>query len=464
MQLPEKFIQRTEQMMGKRLFAQFCQAMDAEVPVSLRLNRHKMGTSAQVVGAQKRVAWCEAGYYLKSRPSFTFDPFLHAGLYYVQEAASMFLETVLRQLVKKPVVMLDLCAAPGGKSSLARDVLPDGSLLVSNEPLRARANVLVENMQKMGHPDVMVTNNYAADFVKSGLHFDVVLVDAPCSGEGMFRKDHDAISEWSVQNVKKCSQLQKDILIEIWKTLKEDGILIYSTCTYNLEENEDNVAWLTSELGAVPVLIQHDGKWGITGSLSGSLDAPVYRFMPGKTCGEGLFMAVFKKKGGGQVDLKKAKAKADKMKTSLSKPWLLAPGQFDIRQDTDSSLVAIPQAWSSIYHQASANLKVMYAGVKIGKMKGKDLVPDHALALSTALNTAAFPIFELDISQAIAYLRKESLPSPAYLPHGLVLMTFQGVPLGFAKNVGHRLNNLYPMEWKIKSGHIPNENNTILEL
>lgn len=240
------------------------------------------------------VPWCREGYYLSGRPSFTFDPLFHAGCYYVQEASSMFLEQALRQYVHEPVTMLDLCAAPGGKSTLARSVLPEGSLLVANEVMRNRSQVLAENLIKWGNPGVIVTNNDPADFTELGSLFDVILTDVPCSGEGMFRKDEVAVQEWSIENVDTCWQRQRRILRDIWPCLKTGGLLVYSTCTYNREENEDNVAWITQELGAevLPLEIQPD--WHITGNLIGT-EFPVYRFLPHKTTGEGLFMAVLRK-------------------------------------------------------------------------------------------------------------------------------------------------------------------------
>ena len=259
MNLPVDFINRTRDLLGEEQFAAFCEALSKESPVSIRVNRLK--TDAVPEGGH-RVPWCDTGYYLSSRPAFTFDPLFHAGCYYVQEASSMFLEQVLKQYVHEPVVMLDLCAAPGGKSTLARSVLPEGSLLVANEVMRNRVQVLAENVTKWGHPDTVVLNNDPADFAQLGELFDVILTDVPCSGEGMFRKDPVAVEEWSKENVALCWQRQRRIVSDIWPCLKPGGLLIYSTCTYNREENEDNVAWIAEELGAEMLPVEVQPEWG----------------------------------------------------------------------------------------------------------------------------------------------------------------------------------------------------------
>lgn len=291
MNLPSDFITRTRTLLGEAQFEKLYEALQHDTPVSIRLNRNKCQS---VPPESTPVPWCETGYYLNIRPTFTFDPLFHAGSYYVQEASSMFVEQAVRQYVHEPVVMLDLCAAPGGKSTLVRSVLPEGSMLVANEVMRNRSQVLAENLIKWGDEGVIVTNNDPADFTPLEAMFDVILTDVPCSGEGMFRKDPVAIGEWSIDNVTVCWQRQRRILKDIWPCLKPGGILIYSTCTYNREENEDNVAWIARELGAevLPVAVQE--AWNITGNLTGE-EFPVYRFLPHRTVGEGLFLAVLRK-------------------------------------------------------------------------------------------------------------------------------------------------------------------------
>ena len=221
----------------------------------------------------------------------------------------MFITHVLRSLADSSLFtlhsslhLLDMCAAPGGKSTAMRTVLPEGSTLVSNEPIPNRAQILLENITKWGWPDCIVTNNYPRDFRKAKILFDLILCDVPCSGEGMFRKDPATIGEWSPQNVEKCWRLQREIVSDAWECLNPGGLLIYSTCTYNIKENEENVRWIMETYDAEPVTIPTDPSWNITGSLLPGFDAPVYRFIPGITRSEGLFLCVLRKRGKRALD------------------------------------------------------------------------------------------------------------------------------------------------------------------
>ena len=301
MQLPEVFVRETKQLMGEERFRRFMEAFNEDAPVSIRVNKRKVESGKWKENTYiNKVPWCEEGIYLEGRPQFTFDPLFHAGYYYVQEAASMFVTHVLRSLFTihcSLFTVLDLCAAPGGKSTAVRTVLPEGSTLVSNEPIPTRAQILLENITKWGWPDCIVTNNYPRDFRKAKARFDIILCDVPCSGEGMFRKDPATISEWSLQNVEKCWRLQREIVADAWECLNPGGILIYSTCTYNIKENEENVRWILDTYEAEALDIPVDPSWNITGSLLPGFDTPVYRFIPGITRSEGLFMCVLRKKG-----------------------------------------------------------------------------------------------------------------------------------------------------------------------
>ena len=471
--LPEDFIAYTRQLMGTELYQQLEQGiLEGEPPTSIRLNPFKCREEEDAVEGEP-VPWCPAtGRYLANRPNFTFDPLLHAGKYYVQEASSMFVDLVIRQLVHEPVVMLDLCAAPGGKSTAARAALPEGSLLFSNEPMRTRSQILAENIQKFGHPDMIVTNNYPCDYKKSKLQFDVILTDVPCSGEGMFRKDEGAIQEWSTQNVENCRQLQREIVSDIWNCLKPGGLLIYSTCTFNAHEDEENIEWICETLGATPVALHDiDCSWNITGNLLAGSDIPVYRFLPGKTRGEGIFLAALRKTGEEEEatstpkentkekkhkDKKGNKAKAPEMPGG----WLKGEEAFTAVSKDDATF-AIPAAWKAIYDLAHQHLKILHAGIKLGTDKGKGLIPDQSLALSTMLVPEAFPQVELSYEDAIRYLRKEAVNLPDGTPKGYVLVTYCQMPLGWEKNIGPRANNLYPQEWKIKSSHIPTPSSII---
>ena len=303
MQLPEVFVRETRLLMGEARFSSYLEAFNEEAPVSIRLNpKLYPGARPQPqkppTGAwpQYQVSWCPEGFYLEGRPQFTFDPLFHAGCYYVQEAASMFVCHILRELsILSPLNVLDMCAAPGGKSTAMLSVLPEGSMLVSNEPIPTRAQILLENITKWGAKNCTVTNNYPRDFKKAKAKFDLILCDVPCSGEGMFRKDPATISEWSLQNVEKCWRLQREIVADAWECLNPGGILIYSTCTFNTKENEENVRWIMDTYDAEVIDIPTDPSWHITGSLLEGFDAPVYRFIPGITRSEGLFVCVLRK-------------------------------------------------------------------------------------------------------------------------------------------------------------------------
>lgn len=458
--------------MDDKLRQTLLEGLDGEPPVSIRLNPLKCrGSACEPVDCDGRVAWCERGFYLSSRPNFTFDPLFHAGLYYVQEASSMFLDRVLRRYVGNgPVTALDLCAAPGGKSTVARGVLPEGSLLVCNEPVRNRAQVLAENMRKYGHPDVIVTNNYPQEIRRSGLMFDLIIADVPCSGEGMFRKDPAARSEWSLRNVEACRRLQREIIAEAWQCLKPGGLLVYSTCTFNLKENEENVRHICDTLGAEVLGVETDDGMRITGSLLPGFAGPVYRFMPGLTRGEGLFMAVMRKTGqyeteDGRQAGRKQKDAGRKVRHGRQKDsgkgapvpdlsWLMRPDEYET-VCRDNVFAAIPKAWKPVYDVAERQLRVLSAGVTLGELKGRDIIPAQSLALSVMLERSAFASVELDYGRAVSYLRKEAVALPADTPRGYVIVTFRGVPLGFEKNIGNRANNLYPPEWRIKSTHVP---------
>ena len=403
MQLPDEFIRTTQALFGPERFSRYLAALGEEAPVSIRLNPQK--TTGMTVGGGERVAWCEQGWYLPRRPNFTFDPLLHAGCYYVQEASSMFLATVLRQhLPCRPVRMLDLCAAPGGKSTLALSVLPEGSELYANEPNRTRANILLENITKWGSEHCIVTNSYPRDYRRSGLRFDVILCDVPCSGEGMFRKDPATIGEWSPQNVEKCARLQREIVSDAWECLDDGGLFIYSTCTFNTKENEENIRWMLETFDAHVLPVETQADWGITGSLLQGFTEPVFRFIPGTSRGEGLFMCAMRKGG---------------------KPTP-APSPREGR----------------LYRLGS--------GKEVGRILNERTIDSPLLGRGVGGEAP------LTYPQALAYLRGEALVLPEGTPKGMVTVTFEGHPLGPAKNIGTRANNQYPKEWRIKTTHIPN--------
>lgn len=460
------------------------EGLSADPSVSVRLNPLKTTALPSLPPEAEPVPWCTSGRYLSVRPPFTFDPLLHAGAYYVQEASSMFLACALRAFVgSAPVVALDLCAAPGGKSTLTRSLLPEGSMLVSNEPMRPRAQVLAENMLKWGHPGTVVTQNFPDAFTPLTGLFDVVIVDAPCSGEGMFRKDEGAVADWSLANVDMCATRQRDILTAVWPALKPGGMLMYSTCTFNSRENEENVVWAARTLGADVLPVPVDETWRITGNLlpapaesddwkEADRRMPVYHFLPGIVRGEGLFLAVLRKKtepDEAEISVSAESVFCHKVIRKSGKPtsvrgvqavpaecrnWLQHPDDYIFFIDPGGVYRAFPVAHFELFRRLREHLTVLHAGVPVAESKGRDWLPAHGLALSAAFCSDAFVCCEVDYDRAVAYLRKEAVTLSSDVPRGLVCLTFRGVPLGFAKQLGNRANNLYPQEWRIRSGHV----------
>ncbi|WP_455592088.1 methyltransferase RsmF C-terminal domain-like protein [Bacteroides sp.] len=476
MNLSASFTDATRALLGDEDYEKLYVALQQEPPVSIRLNRQKLKPALSfplsTFNFQLPVPWTSEGFYLDERLTFTFDPLFHAGCYYVQEASSMFVEQVLRQFVEKPVRMLDLCAAPGGKSTHARSLLPEGSLLVANEVIRNRSQILAENLTKWGHPDVVVTNNDPADFARLGSFFDVILTDVPCSGEGMFRKDAGAIDEWSVDNVEICWQRQRRIIADIWPCLQPGGLLIYSTCTYNTKEDEENIDWMIREWGAEPLTVKVQPDWNITSNLLAGKDFPVYRFLPHRIKGEGFFLAALRKPFDAEYEepepvrlssKKTAGGKGKNQPQPIGKElmkeaadWLNDAENYTLSTE-GSSIVAYPKDFMNEFALLNQCLRVVQAGLPLAEVKGKDLIPAHGLAMSRLLNRSAFSTAELTYEQAIAYLRKEAVTLSAEAPRGYVLVTYREVPLGFVKNIGNRANNLYPQEWRIRSGYMPEE-------
>lgn len=462
----EDFIQTTRSLMGEDLFRQLMQGLADKPTVSIRLNPLK-AEGWTVAEPDGRVPWCGEGYYLGERPEFTFDPLLHAGLYYVQEASSMFVSHVIHSCVSEPSLVLDLCAAPGGKSGVALGALPEGSVLVSNEPVRTRANVLSENIRKMGAVDVMVSNNFPKDFRRLNFQFDVVLADVPCSGEGMFRKDEGARAEWSAPHVDACQALQRSIVTDIWPCLREGGLLVYSTCTFNRKEDEDNVDWLVEHLGAERVSVKVKPEWFITGNLTG--DGPVYRFLPGLSRGEGLFLAVLRKPGSAPQVLpvltrekgRKNRSHKPDVIPKKCKLWMCDADRYAFSQHGDR-IVAVPTRWQAVYEEAARKLSLLQAGVTVASLKGRAVIPDESLALSTSLRADAFPRFDLTYGDAMAYLSRQPIVLSPSAPRGFVLVSFEHMPLGFVNNLGTRANNLFPSEWKVRNQNWPASSPCIL--
>lgn len=444
--IPDLFEKRMREQLGIH-FLSFLESLQQTSPTSIRVNPSKLFQPT----SSSKILWSDYGYYLDGRPLFTLDPCLHAGAYYVQEASSMFLEQAVRQSVDltKPLLALDLCAAPGGKSTHLLSLLPKDSLLISNEVIRSRGSILSENIQKWGHTNTLVTNSDPEHFTKLEGLFDLIVVDAPCSGEGLFRKDENAWKEWSDDNVALCSQRQKRILNDIWPSLKTDGILIYCTCTYNEIENEENLVWLKNQKDAKFIAIKIQSDWGIEESKKENTIG--YRFFPHKVKGEGFFLSIIQKtsnqstlrmKGKDHLPLLSAKKK------DLFKDWLRHPDELELIALQDL-IIAFPKQWKQEIDFLSERLNIVTKGTAIATLKHEKLIPEHALALSFLLNRDHFITQELDLSQALKYLKKETFELSSSTK-GFTLMTYRNLPLGWINQLGNRFNSLYPVNWRIR--------------
>lgn len=410
---------------------------------SIRRNPSKIeqGRFREIFG-EDVVEWCEDGVYLPERPSFTHDPLFHSGTYYVQEAGSMFVGHIVKHLLKdldQDLTVLDLCAAPGGKSTDLLSVLPKSSLLVANEVIKSRCPILAENVAKWGYPNVVVTNNDPRDFSKLTSLFDIVVVDAPCSGEGMFRKDSEAIEQWSEDNVELCVARQKRILADVWPSLKEGGYLLYSTCTFNSHENDDNVEWIINELGAEIVEIP---------SFESILRTNMrgYQFAPGLTKSEGFFVAVLRKVSSEGESIK-FKSQKGSVKSDVSINYLDDNYLYKLKGE-------IVKAYPMDLYQRMINIESLlhsvHSGIAVATQKGKDFIPQADLALAIDFKRGLFPEVELSKEDAIKFLSKENLLFRD-APLGFLLLTYLSQPLGFVKNLGNRSNNLHPMARRIRN-------------
>lgn len=459
MVLPQGFVELINSYDAQSLngLAKVLQSTSPET--SVRLN-HAKGVKPTLQA--DIVPWWKYGIYLNERPAFTLDPALHQGLYYVQDASSMAvgaaINAVSALLGNAPLVYLDACAAPGGKTLAALDTLPAGSTVFTNEYDFRRATVLYENVAKWGNARAIVTRGDTARYSRLPKTFDIIAADVPCSGEGMMRKEPEAVAQWSPSLIADCAYQQRKIVDNLWPALRPGGYMIYSTCTFNRKENEENVEYICHEFGGSTVDIGLDQYDGITHGIN--TNEHCYRFIPGNVRGEGLFIAIIRKDGDSPRQPYKAHkrapdffAKAPVEASTAVKNWF--DGNFEARLMGDK-IVAVRTDTIELLTAVATQLDIISAGVTTATIKGHNLIPNQSAALTTSLKANAFPTIEVDYRTAMAFLRCENINIDSNV-RGHILLSYKGRPLGFVKNLGNRANNLYPRTWRILTQNIPSE-------
>ena len=449
--LPIAFTERMRKQLGAEEAESLFVSLDSVSPVAVRLNPAKC-EDVGVWSDGEAIAWSKNGRKLKERPSFTLDTAFHAGAYYVQEAASQFIDHILSNENLRGKRVLDMCAAPGGKTTIYSTAVGVEGLVVANEYVRSRANVLADNVRKWGFGNVLVTNNAPEHIAQFEGWFDVVAVDAPCSGEGMFRKEEVARADWSEEAVKMCAARQLSIVREAWQSLKEGGLFIYSTCTFNEDEDEGVLRTFIEEMGEVfapSQMVEVGDNWGVVVGEVGVFQT--FRFFPHKTDSEGLFVAVARKVGPTTQRTPKARKRVmqevDKTSRQELAKWLQAADKYTFAVVTDTIYAYRTEQFKAV-QALSEGLTAIYSGVAMGQIfKGK-LKPDWALSQYVGLERKAVAVTELSEAEALDYLRKRDI-AVGEMSEGINLLTHEGRALGFVKRVGARCNNLYPNSLKI---------------
>ncbi len=442
MKLPNLFLENMTTLLGNEALMYF-EALHSSPSTSIRLNPLK---SENELSLSHPVAWCENAFYLSSRPIFTTDPFFHAGHYYVQEASSMIIDVLIRSLnLSRQLDVLDMCAAPGGKSTLLSSYLGTTGFLHCHEFDYARALSLKHNILKWGNPNVAVTTGPLVNLTNTGLTYDVVLVDAPCSGEGMFRKEPKAVEQWSYEKIKRCQQLQKSILQIATHLVKPQGYLIYSTCTFNVEENEMIIKPYIEDLtfNSIPCSSLPPGP-------ESPLNMFTYRMMPHRLNGEGLTVSVLKKNSLSQTEFKSSSsynAVPNIHQSIIHSQWIREPEAFfPVRLMNQIVALPINHFWK--YDQLFKKMKVIFQGIALGEIKGKDFIPDHALSQSVFVSDT-LPNIAFSKQEALSYL-KCLTPACELQSNALwQIAKYKSANLGWIKHSDSRFKNHYPKQYRI---------------
>lgn len=433
---------------------QFLQAIDKPVVVSVRLHPRKWVLAendgnklGELLGMQ--VPWNRSGYWLKERPNYTLNAAFHGGVFYPQEASSMVLQKVLEtigdELPEDPIV-LDLCAAPGGKSTLVASWLDGRGMLVANEIVRQRAWVLRENIAKWGYGNCVVLNSDSERIGSLGAMFDLVLIDAPCSGEGMFRKDDTARTEWSAENAEMCAKRQKEILTNIWDAVVDGGIVIYSTCTFYPEENEKQMEWLGKEMDVEFIKIEMSEEWNIKTLKFDNGEG--YAFHPHRVDGEGLFICAMRKSGGMARRKIKTGKKDSIVEVKNCNSKAVSMSEYTVYQQGEMQY-AFPRKQAQTMAYIAEQLKAIWMGIPLGQQSKKEIIPAAELALSLSYQEDTYPEIKLDENDTLHYLRGEWTYN-GETPQGWCIVKNGDTRLGFVKIIGTRVNNYWPKEWRVR--------------
>jgi NOL1/NOP2/sun family putative RNA methylase len=461
LQFPQSLLQQLVQHWGIDPDA-FMHAQEQQAINSIRFNPYKIQERILNDKIESAIPWSMNGYKLNDRPIFTLDPHFHAGAYYVQEASSMFVGYIFKHLfpaTDQALRVLDLCASPGGKSTDIASLINEKSLLISNEVNRDRASVLTDNIQKWGSANTWVTCNDPKQFTSIHAYFDCILVDAPCSGSGLFRKDKRAIDEWSEANVKLCSERQKRILNDVWNSLADGGYLIYATCSFSKEENEDIVDYLINQFHAISLKTSLQMGWGVLETKGKEADSYGYRFMPHLVEGEGFFISVLQKQTVSEkVDFNfSSEKKVDRNSKKKVPPvqlgfleGIFSNDQYRISNLEKYGVVAVNKEHLADFELLKSKLYFRKIGVSIGEQMGSQIVPNHDLALYNQFPKELISTINLDETNALKFLKKEPFEFEGNIEKGWVLVVYKGLGIGWVKNIGNRMNNYLPKHFRIR--------------
>jgi 16S rRNA C967 or C1407 C5-methylase (RsmB/RsmF family)/NOL1/NOP2/fmu family ribosome biogenesis protein len=444
MPLPDQFVQRMKLQLGNEADA-FLASLENSPAISIRLHHLKGRSSFEL---KERIPWCDTGFYLKSRPFFHLDPHWHGGAYYVQEASSMILDHVINQLhlEERSRIWLDLCAAPGGKTGILAKHMGESDILIANEVVNQRRSILRENLVKAGYLNTFISGEPASSFREPLADF--ILIDAPCAGEGMMRKDPEAIRQWAPSLVQSCSVLQRQIVLEAVHALKHDGYLVYSTCSYSMAENMENIKHFVDKHRLKSVSLSFPEEWNIMKLESDSVFG--YQLYPHRLKGEGLFIAVLQKNQ--DDEQQRAKYSSSWNMFDNVPEWLGShlsnPSSYKVRKNSLQHEFILGAA-SSNANQVLRQLPRAELIVGAGESKGKDFIPSHVLAMAK-LQHQSYKTIDLDESAALDYLERSINSLPPVDQPGWYLLQYDQTVLGWAKAIEKGWKNHYPMNWRLR--------------